>query len=130
MKHALLALAILGLTASCDLPDHYWVKMPECQTTVEFESATDFMETSPTDFRYKFLHFEQRGPRTYMFTEFINDSICVQVPIWVDKWDKLEGMLRTGGEGYPKELYDLKWELIQEEQGATIKYIDMHRIID
>jgi hypothetical protein len=126
-----LPLALLAVMAiSCDFPEHYWIKMPECSSTGEFEQATDFEGYSPADFRYKFLHFEQRGARTFMFTEFINDSVCVQVPIWVDRWDKLEGMLQRNGEGYPKELYDLKWELVLEADEAVIKYVDMHRIID
>jgi len=83
-----------------------------------------------TDFRYYFKTFEEEESRTYMITNFRNDSLCFDIKILVDKWDRLEGMRRKNGKAYPKELYNLKWELKNIAGKEEVVYLDMHRIID
>jgi len=67
---------------------------------------------------------------TFMVTSFRTSKACFDVTILVENWDKLAGMKRTNGYSYPKELYDLKWELVGDEGMKLVKYVDMHQIID
>jgi hypothetical protein len=48
----------------------------------------------------------------------------------VSVWDKLDGMKRTNGKSYPRELHRLEWEIVTTGQQAIIRYVDMRRVID
>jgi len=129
MKQYLIVL-LLGLSVnSCDFPDYYWEKLPECDVEIVVNHLTYLEQHTPKDFRYTFITFMQEDGKIIMHTKFISDKGCFTVPVLVDKWDKLEGMLKTNGKSYPKELYDLKWHL-EDRNGTLVVYDDMHRIID
>lgn len=85
---------------------------------------------SPVDFRYFFKTFQEEGNHTFMITNFRNKESCFDIKVLVNKWDKLAGMKRTNGVSYPRELYDLKWEIKLINGEKFVEYIDMHKIID
>jgi len=137
-----LILLVCSLTA-CSLPEHYFVSKPEC---IESEVFTNqgaasgavyqsqvraiLANESPESFRYFFLEFIDEGTKSYMMTNVRNETYCFDAKILVDDWSKLAGMKRVNGKGYPKELYDLKWELKTLYGQAEIRYLNMHDIID
>ena len=130
MKQYLVVL-LIGLSLySCDFPDYYWKKMPECKVEIAVSHLSYLELYSPEDFRYTFITFIQENEEIIMHTKFVSENGCITVPILVEKWDKLEGMLKANGESYPKELYELNWSL-QDRNGRTlVVYEDMHCIID
>ena len=130
MKQYLVVL-LIGLSLySCDFPDYYWKKMPECKVEIAVNHVSYLERYRPEDFRYSFITFIQEDEEIIMHTKFVSENGCITVPILVEKWDKLEGMLKANGESYPKELYKLHWSL-QDRDGRTfVVYEDMHRIID
>ena len=142
MKAFLMLLLVLITVSSCDLPEHYFTSSPECtdeKAIVEGDALTTenqgiLRETikgkTPKVYRYFFEIFVEEGDNTYMITNFRNEEACFSMKILVDKWDKLEGMRQANGEAYPKELYDLEWELKTVNGQEEVVYIDMHRIID
>lgn len=143
MKTNLLFFLILFLANSCDLPEHYFVSAPECIAENEMLQTGDpltaenqqflrdsLRNKSPKDFRYFFKTFEEEARNTYMITNFRNDTTCFDIKILVDNWDKLAGMRRVNGKAYPKELYDLKWQITNVSGQEEVVYIDMHDIID
>lgn len=83
-----------------------------------------------SDFRYYFKTFVEEGSATYLITNFRNDSFCFDIKMFVDKWDRLGGMRRTNGKGYPNELYNLEWELENINGKEEVVYLDMHKILD
>ena len=123
---------------SCDFPEHYFKSEPECKSDTSNDlkeenqklSVAKLKDKAPTDYRYFFKTFQEEGINTFMITNFRNDESCFDVKVLVDKWDKLAGMKRTNGKSYPRELYDLKWEIKSINGSETVKYIDMHKIID
>lgn len=131
------------LFTACSFPDHYFTAQPDCVSSEHFvgmesvdsevyqtTARTILIDKSPTDFRYFFNTFQEEGSKTYMVTNFRNDELCFDVKVYVDKWDKLEGMRRVNGKAYPKELYDLKWKLAEIDGQMEVHYQDMHDIID
>ena len=130
MKQYLVVL-LIGLSLySCDFPDYYWKKMPECKVEIAVNHVSYLELYSPEDFRYTFITFIQENEEIIMHTKFVSENGYITVPILVEKWDKLEGMLKANGESYPKELYELNWSL-QDRNGRTlVVYEDMHCIID
>ncbi len=95
------------------------------------DKVYDLLEQSQSkDFRYRFKGFELFEKDTFMYVEFINAEYCLLVDVLVRRWDKLNGMLRTKGVAYPKELFDLKWQIIEEKGIRKVLYMDMHKIID
>jgi len=140
MKNQQILILIITLISigSCDFPEYYFTSEPECKS----ENTDDLKEENqkilieqlksktPSDFRYYFKTFEEEGNNTFMITNFRNEDSCFDIKILVEKWDKLAGMKRTNGYSYPKELFDLKWELIMNNEKEIVKYIDMHKIID
>lgn len=138
---------ILGLflfsIIACDFPEHYFTPQPECVHKIEFsdtpnsESETyqrlileHIKAKNPEHFRYFFKTFIDENDATYMMTNFRNNDACFDIKILVEKWDKLAGMKRVNGRAYPRELYDLKWELASIDGKAQVVYMDMHKIID
>ena len=88
---------------------------------------------APTDFRYFFKTFLEEADKSYMITNFRNKESCFDVKVLIEEWYSghlLAGMHRTNGVAYPKELYDLKWDLKIINQQEEIVYLTMHRIID
>lgn len=128
----------LTLITSCNLPEHYFESPPDCvsQTSndlnVQKQSAlvSALAQKNSSDYRYFFKTFIEEGDQTFMITNFRNKTECFDIKLWVDKWDKLEGMRKVNGKAYPKELFDLTWEIISEQEKKYAKYIDMHHIID
>ena len=133
-KQILIFIITLISFSSCDFPEHYFTPEPECisQNTDDLKNANQktliekLENKTPNDFRYFFKTFEEEGNQIFMITNFRNDESCFDIKILVDRWDKLAGMKRTNRKSYPKELFDLKWKI----EESTIKYIDMHKIID
>ncbi len=139
MKRILISFfSLILFICSCDLPKYYFSSAPECnsETTNDLEQKNQenliamLKDRQPKDYRYFFKTFKEEGKFIYMVTNFRNDESCFDVKILVDTWDKLAGMKRTNGYSYPKELYDLNWEIKSTGRKETIRYIDMHRIID
>ena len=130
-------LTLLSIT-SCDFPEHYFADAPACvsDTTTNLKPekqkalVAQLQNQQPSDYRYFFQTFVEEGNNTYMITNFRNKTACFDIKILVDKWDKLEGMKRTNGVSYPKELYDLKWEIQSINGQSIIRYLEMHDIID
>lgn len=141
----LLATLVLLTFSSCDLPEHYFEPKPECHNSLDFfdTNAADAQSTAyqtkainllrdkkPHQFRYFFKTFLEEKRNTYMLTNFRNEVHCFDVKILVEDWTKLAGMRRTNGKSYPKELYNLKWEITNINGKQEVLYIDMHDIID
>lgn len=132
-----LFLLLLSIT-SCDFPEHYFIDAPVCtaDTTNDLQPEkqkvliAQLQNQQPSDYRYFFKTFVEKGSDTYMITNFRNETACFDIKILVDKWDKLAGMKRTNGVSYPKELYDLKWEILSVNDQQVVRYLEMHDIID
>ncbi len=135
--------AIILLGAYTYFPEHYFTAAVECSETGMVIESGDPLTTenqqilmekirtqSSEDFRYYFKTFVEEGGATYMITNFRNDSFCFDIKMLVDKWNRLGGMLRTNGKGYPDELYNLKWEIVNIDGKEEVAYLDMHKIID
>ena len=134
----LIFVPILMFISSCNFPEHYFTSEPECKS----ETANDLNKKNqkalvnelknrtPNDFRYFFETFKEQGNKIFMITNFRNENSCFTIKMLVDKWDRLAGMKRTNGNSYPKELYDLKWEITSIDGEEIVRYIDMHKIID
>ena len=133
-----ICVSILVLVSSCDFPEHYFTPEPECKSEstndLDKENQKILVEKlknkNPHDFRYFFKTFEEERNNTFMITNFRNDESCFNIKILVNQWDKLAGMKRTNGQSYPKELYDLNWEIKLDNGEDIVEYIDMHKIID
>ena len=142
MKQILILLFVLLTVNACNLPEDYFTSSPECTNEkVVVEGDVLNVENQQTlremikdkdrkVYRYFFETFVEEGEHTYMITNFRNDEVCFSMKVLVNKWDKLEGMRKANGEAYPKELYDLEWELKSVNGQEEVVYIDMHRIID
>lgn len=143
MKKFLILFSILTIITSCDLPEHYFSAKPACtsnQNSLESDVVLSqenqktlrdkIRNKQPKDYRYFFETFLEEKNKTYMITNVRNAESCFNLKILVDKWDKLSGMRRTNGVSYPKELYDLKWEIKTVENQEEIVFVDMHKIID
>jgi len=123
---------------SCDFPKDYFSPEPDCFNKVSYVlDHKDQMrllplleKSKPQDYRYFFKSFEEVNSQVYMVTNFRNEEVCFDMRILVDKWDKLAGMKRANGYSYPKELYDLLWEITYLDGKKTVRYLDMHDIID
>lgn len=134
----ILFLLLIFSFCSCDLPKHYFSSAPECNsdTTNDLDQENQQLlinklkNKTPEDYRYFFKTFKEEEKFIYMITNFRSNESCFNVKILVDKWDKLAGMKRTNGHSYPIELYDLTWEIKSITGKETVRYIDMHRIID
>lgn len=134
-------LIILG--AYTCFPKHYFSSTVECVSEGRLTENGDplnsdnqqilreeIRNSTPENFRYYFKTFVEEASKTYMITNFRNDSLCFDIKILVDKWDRLAGMRRTNGKGYPNELYNLKWEIKNRNGREEVVYLDMHKIID
>lgn len=141
-KKIILGLFLLCIM-SCDFPEHYFSPKPECTQEVVFSASNDtaseiyqnlilnkVRDKQPTDFRYFFETFVEEDGQTYMMTNFRHSTACFNIKMLVQKWDKLAGMKRTNGRAYPKELYDLTWELKMVNGKEQVVYVDMYKIID
>ena len=122
------------------VPEHYHTPEPECNQAETFdlsiagtahlsELKTNLKTKSPNSYRYFFKTFLEEN-KIYMVVNFRNEKECFDVKILVDKWDKLTGMRWANGKSYPKELYDLKWEVEEVNGVEEVVYLDMHPIID
>lgn len=138
MKNVLFLLFTITMLSSCSFPEHYFSSAPECtneeshdkqELTTENQTklANKIKQKEPKEYRYFFKTFLEERDDTYMVVNFRNDEACFNVKMLVDKWDKLAGMRKTNGQSYPKELYDLQWEINGNNQ---IAYLDMQKIID
>tara|TARA_B100000768_G_scaffold177002_1_gene190581 strand:+ start:1954 stop:2346 length:393 start_codon:yes stop_codon:yes gene_type:complete len=130
MKQYLVALLVGFSLYSCDFPDYYWEKMPECKVEIAVNHVSYLERYRPEDFRYSFITFTQEDEEIIMYTKFVSENGCITVPVLVERWDKLEGMLKANGKSYPKELYELHWSLQDRDGRTLVVYEDMHRIID
>jgi len=116
--------------------------MPDCIRVEELElkvlgtkdytrSISELLrEKSSSDYRYRFKSFVDKGAQTYMIVTFISETQCFDVLMKVRKWDALGGMRKTNGKSYPKELRNLKWEIVEEGNTIEINYLGMSHIID
>ncbi|MFK7808145.1 MAG: hypothetical protein AB8F74_10135 [Saprospiraceae bacterium] len=131
-------LLITTLIIANNFPEHYFKAKLECvsnsdndlQPAVQQQLITQLKSKQPSDFRYFFKTFDEEGEQTFMITSFRNEATCFNVKVLVEQWNKLGGMRRTNGKAYPKELYDLKWEVKEIDGKEVVYYLDMHRIID
>lgn len=143
MKGIVLIIASVLMLFSCSFPEHYFDEVPECTRNAEspdskmdlsYDSQAYFRnilkDSSPKDFRYFFEEFRTEGDQSFMVTNFRNENYCFSMKVLVEDWSKLEGMKKANGEGYPKELFDLKWVIEQMNGEEEIIYRDMHDIID
>ncbi len=142
INYFFLLTGLLIFYLACDLPEHYWSESPECHPSAFIGAAMPaslayqskvrvfLADKKAEDFRYFFDTFMDEGAKTYMMTEFRNENECFTGKILVRDWSKLEGMRRVNGKAYPKELYDLKWEIQTIDGKQEILYVDMHDIID
>ena len=136
------ALIIVVGAYTC-LPKYYFSPSVECTAEGTFTGSGDplsadnqeilrekIRSNTPENFRYYFKTFVEEASNTYMITNFRNDSSCFDIKMLVDKWDRLGGMRKNNGKGYPKELYSLKWKVQTINGKEEVVYSDMHRIID
>lgn len=109
------------LSSSCDFPKHYFTDLPECVyksdqhnihlSLYNYDSVVKTLSTyQPNQFRYKFIKFLE-NEKYKLLVNFRNENICLDVLMKMDTLGKLEGMYRTNGYSYPKELYDMKWHI-------------------
>lgn len=137
MKY-IIAICFCAVFASCELNP----PPPDCIVSIEFENLKADSEaynsevmlllerTVPSDYRYFFNTFLTEKEESYMIVNFRNEKSCFDVKIFVDKWDKLAGMLRVNGKAYPKELVNLEWTIELVDDKKTVVYQDMNTIID
>lgn len=119
-------------------PKYYFSAEPPCVASFSdlqgnaYEQAIgDYLEDKkPSGFRYFFQTFTQEDGKDYMIVNMRNDTYCFDVKIRVKQWGKLEGMKRTNGISYPKELYNLQWKLEQGAGRRELIFQDMHDVID
>jgi len=143
MKRCIFVMVVLISLNSCNLPDHYFDEKPECNRSIEHPNPkldlsyevqsiyrNQLKESSPEAYRYFFEEFREEGDQTFMITNFRNETECFTMKILVEDWSKLKGMRVNNGEGYPKELFDLKWIIKEMNDEEEIIYSEMHRIID
>ena len=136
-------LIFMLIVSSCDFPEHYFSPAPECISNQNsYENDADLSQPNqkilrdkvrnktPKDYRYFFKTFTEEMNNTYMVVNFRDSESCFNLKILVNKWDKLRGMHQKNGISYPKELYDLKWEIRTVNNQEEIVYLDMHKIID
>ncbi len=129
---------LLIFLSACGLPEHYFSPKPECESVeaskTKSKSHQDLIfilkTQKPKEYRYFFNYFSEKCDDNYINVNFRNEESCFDIMIYVDKWDKLGGMKEANGKSYPKELYDLEWEIIMIDGVESIKYVDMHSIID
>lgn len=119
-------------------PKYYFAEAPVCVASfteldaVAYEQAVlnNLADKKPSEFRYFFQTFIQEEGKDYILANMRNKTDCFDAKILIEKWDKLAGMKRTNGIGYPKELYNLKWKMEQRDGYNVIVYQDMRSIID
>ena len=126
------------------LPKDYFSPEPDCKPqknpilkTEEFNSAGYQQEVirllelkNPEDFRYFFKTFLQKEETDFIVVNFRNQEYCFDVIMKVTNWDKLEGMKKTNGSSYPKELHELEWTIEEQNGNRELVYKNMHKIID
>lgn len=134
MKYLLFFFSLF-IFQSCEL----YPKVPDCNIPVELtqldlskekyeDVVFSYLQNSdPEDYRYFFKTFLEKGNSTSMLVNFRNENTCFDVEILVKDWSILSGMRKVNGKSYPKELRNLKWELLD---GQLVKYLSMDRIID
>lgn len=137
MKPILFFLLIISIS-SCELNP----PVPECITPrslnkLDFESSqyksitSSYLSNSqPSEYRYFFKTFHEKNGKSYMTTNFRNTSVCFDIDIQVDNWEKLAGMKQKNGVSYPKELVNLKWSLEKIGNDTIVIYKDMNWIRD
>lgn len=140
MKKALFILVAFSVTAitAFTLPKYLFVSEPACSSDTSGDSlparqamlVTRLQDKSPSDYRYFFQTFLEEEGQTYKVTNFRNDTDCFDIKMLVNDWDKLDGMKRTNGKSYPRELHRLEWEIVTTGQQAVVRYVDMRRVID
>jgi len=140
MKKTLFILFAFSLTAitAFTLPKYLFVPEPACSSDTSYDLlparqemlVTRLQDKSPSDYRYFFQTFLEEEGQTYMVTNFRNETDCFDIKMLVNVWDKLDGMKRTNGKSYPRELHRLEWEIVTTEQQAVVRYVDMRRVID
>jgi|GEM_PF-590777 len=135
-------LILVSLLFRGSIPRHYFTDKPPCVNTDSLfrasgDSTSDhkikilkiLKNSRPSDYRYFFKTFTEPD-RNYMLVNMRNDTCCFDVEILVLDWNILAGMRRTNGVSYPKELYDLEWEIDTVNGKEEVVYKDMHAIID
>jgi len=142
MKIILVFLIPILFLGACDFPTNYFTPAPECISENELIGKdvlsdekqqvlrTSLKEKTYQDFRYFFKSFMKEGNQTFMIVNFRNETSCFDMKMLVNNWDKLRGMRRTNGKGYPNELYELIWEIQEVNDKKVLRYLDMHKIID
>ncbi len=129
---------LLIFLSACGLPEHYFSPKPECKSVeaskLKAKSHQELISILSTkkseEYRYFFNYFADRCDDIYINVNFRNEESCFDIMMYVDKWDKLGGMKKANGKSYPEELYDLEWEIIMIDGVESVKYVDMHSIID
>lgn len=142
-RFSLITICVICGLLGCNFPEHYFEDPPECTgPPVELRDETPLSETgqtathnflrtkSPAGYRYFFKTFQEEKGQTYLIVDFRDGTHCFPVKMLVENWEKLEGMRRTNGKSYPKELYELTWKIERCGGGSEVVYHDMHRIID
>lgn len=130
----------LSIICSCNYPKHYFEDPIQCEGKVQMhydeekyyigEINTILSQSQPSDFRYYFKTFLLEDGNDYIVVKFRNADVCMDVKMRVEKLGKLEGMKRTNGISYPKELYELQWTTRLNTGLLEVYYVDMHDIID
>jgi len=120
-------------------PRYYFAAEPLCVASFKDLSSEEAYEQAvlqtlrgqkPSDFRYFFQTFLQEDNKDYLVVNMRNKDFCFHAKILVENWDKLAGMKRTNGASYPKELYQLEWEIVKKDGQDVIFYKNMRTIID
>lgn len=121
-----------------NFPKYYFSAEPSCVASFSdlqgnaYEQAiwSHLKDKTPSDFRYFFRTFTQEDGKNYMIVNMRNETHCFDVKVRVAQGGKLEGMKRTNGVSYPKELYDLQWKLEQRAGRREVVFKNMGAIID
>ncbi|MEZ4850043.1 MAG: hypothetical protein R3B93_15780 [Bacteroidia bacterium] len=142
MKLSIYYLLALILFTNCT-PNGYLASPPECKPSPQFAQIEDsqgnqyqkialneLKNTTPEDYYYFFKTFIEEGEQVYMMTNFRNEKNCFDVKMLVNNWEKLEGMRKTNGKSYPKQLVNLTWTIDQNGENEQVVFVDMNTIID
>ena len=140
MKYIIVIIFLTSLY-SCNFPKHYFNPAPTCENTnmqMEYDSP-DYSVNNvhailkvnhPNEYRYYFKTFIEEDGINKILVNFRDKNLCMDVLLSIDSLGKLNGMKRTNGKSYPRELYDLQWELDERFGKLEVMYTDMHDIID
>lgn len=134
-----LVLLSIGFLSYIVLPQYYFKPKPACQNvdavlSEETMESADYQnrvleilnDSKPEDFRYFFKTFINKDQTIYLVVNMRNAEYCFDVKMLVSNCERLKGMYRTNGKGYPAELFDLTWKLNFPE----VIFLDMYPIMD